>query len=114
MASDCIFCRIISGELPGQLVYQDDQVVAFRDINPVAPVHVLVVPRQHIESLATVEAAHHGLAGRLLWACAEVARSLGIEDRGYRVAANVGEDSGNQVPHLHLHVLGGRRLHGMG
>lgn len=113
MADGCIFCRIIAGEIPGTFVHQDDEVVAFKDINPVAPVHVLVVPRTHITSLATLDAGQAGLAGRLLHTCAEVARSQGVEDGGYRVVANIGDDAGNMVPHLHLHVIGGRQLHGM-
>lgn len=114
MADTCIFCRIIAGELPGDIVYQDDQTVAFKDIHPVAPSHTLVVPRLHIESLATLEREHAALAGHLMWACSEVARLAGLAERGYRVAANIGEDAGNMVPHLHFHVLGGRTLHGMG
>ncbi len=113
MADNCIFCRIISGDLPGSFVYQDDAVVAFRDINPVAPVHVLVVPRLHVESMATLDDGQRDVAGRMLLACAAVARAEGLEARGYRVVANIGEDAGNMVPHLHLHVIGGRRLHGM-
>lgn len=114
MAQSCIFCRIIAGELPGEFVYRDEQAVAFKDINPVAPSHTLVVPREHIESLASLESEHAPLAGHLLWVCSEVARIGGLAERGYRVAANVGQDAGNMVPHLHFHVLGGRSLQGMG
>lgn len=114
MADPCIFCRIIAGEIPGQFVYQDDQVVAFRDINPVAPVHVLVVPRAHIESLGTLQPNDTEIAGRLLQASAQVARLEGIDQRGFRVSANTGADADNHVAHLHLHVLGGHRLRGMG
>lgn len=114
MAEACIFCRIIAGEIPGQFVYEGDTVVAFRDINPVAPTHLLVVPREHIDSVAALQPGDQDLAGQLLQACAQVARAAGLEERGYRVVANIGPDSGNQVPHLHLHILGGRQLHGMG
>lgn len=114
MAQDCIFCRIIAGDVPGDFVYQDDEVVAFKDIHPIAPVHTLVVPRIHVESLARLEVGHLGLAGRLMWACAEVARAQGVDESGYRVIANVGRDAQNHVPHLHFHVVGGRPLEGMG
>jgi len=114
MADTCIFCRIIAGELPGDFVYRDNLVVAFSDIHPAAPSHTLVVPHEHIESLATLEQGNAALAGHLMWACGEVARLNGLAERGYRVAANIGQDAGNTVLHLHFHVLGGRTLQGMG
>ncbi len=114
MTGPCIFCRIIAGDIPGIFVYRDEHVAAFRDINPRAPVHVLVVPIEHIESLATLEAGRREIAGRLLQAAAEVARLEGVVERGYRVVANTGPESGSEVAHLHLHVLAGRQLRGMG
>lgn len=114
MAETCIFCRIISGELPGQFVYQDEQVVAFRDIHPRAPVHVLIVPREHIESLATLSSSQRDTAGRLLEVASQVARQEGVAERGYRVSVNTGAESGSEVAHLHLHVLGGRQMGSMG
>ena len=114
MAESCIFCRIIAGEIPGQFVHQDDRVVAFRDINPRAPVHVLVVPREHIQSLATLTPAHQELSGRLIEVAAEVARTEGVAERGFRVTINTGPESGSEVAHLHLHVLAGRQMHAMG
>lgn len=110
MATDCIFCRIIAGEIPASVVYQDDDLVAFRDVQPQAPVHVLVVPRQHIASVAELGSAHLALAGRLLVAVPEVVAAVGGLASGYRVIANTGPDAGQTVNHLHLHVLGGRAL----
>jgi histidine triad (HIT) family protein len=103
----CVFCRIVAEELPTTLIYQDERVIAFEDIRPQAPVHVLVVPRQHVPSLWELE--EQSLAGALLLAAAAVARQLGLE-RGWRLIANTRGDGGQEVDHLHLHVLGGRRL----
>jgi len=110
----CIFCRIVTGELPADFVYKDEEVVAFRDIHPRAPVHVLVIPTAHIDSLAQVRAEHQMLAGRLLQVVAEIARDLGVEERGYRTVINTGPESGSEVAHLHLHVLAGRQMRAMG
>lgn len=114
MAESCIFCRILKGEIPGQFVYQDDHVAAFRDINPTAPTHVLVVPKEHLDSLAEAKPEQQELMGRLLLAAGEVARHAGLAGRGYRVVVNTGPESGSEVSHLHLHVLGGRRLGALG
>ena len=103
----CVFCRIAAGELPAERVLEDELVLAFRDVRPQAPVHVLVVPREHVASLW--ELADERLAGRLLGAAAEVARALGLE-RGWRLIANTREHGGQEVGHLHLHVIGGRKL----
>ncbi|HEX2721534.1 MAG TPA: histidine triad nucleotide-binding protein [Gemmatimonadaceae bacterium] len=108
MAEACLFCRIASGEIPAKLVAETDDAVAFRDIDPKAPVHVLVVPRQHLTSLATAE--DEELLGQLLMLAARVARSEGVSESGYRVVANTGADGGQSVDHLHIHVLGGRKL----
>ena len=110
MASDCIFCRIIAGEIPSKRVYEDDAVIAFRDIHPQAPVHVLVVPREHIAGLSHLSDDHQALAGRALVAVEKVARAVGGLEDGYRVIINNGEAGGQTVPHLHLHILGGRRF----
>jgi len=107
---DCIFCRIASGDLPSDVVYQDEECVAFRDINPQAPVHLLVIPRKHIEGLAETDPEDEALLGRLAAAAAEVAEQEGLSEDGYRVVINWGPDAGMAVPHLHLHVLGGRRM----
>ena len=106
----CLFCRIIEGTMPSGTVYQDDHCFAFHDINPQAPVHVLVIPRKHIASLADADKADEGLLGHLLWAAAEVARLKGLAN-GFRVVISTGRDGGQTVDHLHLHVLGGRAMH---
>jgi histidine triad (HIT) family protein len=107
----CIFCRIIRGEVPSQIVYRDDQVVAFRDINPQAPVHILVVPVRHIAGVADLTPADVELAGRLLLVARQLAEQEGVRDRGYRLVLNQGPDAGQSVDHLHLHLLAGRRFH---
>jgi histidine triad (HIT) family protein len=108
--SDCLFCRIVAGEIPADIVRSDERTVAFRDINPQAPVHVLIVPRRHITNASTVTADDAEDVTALLLAAQEVAAAEGIagEDRGYRLVFNVGPDALNSVPHLHLHLLGGR------
>jgi histidine triad (HIT) family protein len=103
-----IFQRIIDGEIQAQKVYEDGDVLAFKDVAPQAPFHVLVIPKKAIRSLADVAAGDGALLGKLLVAAAQVARDAGIE--GYRVVTNIGEDGGQSVPHLHFHVLGGRRM----
>ena len=108
MAESCLFCRIAKGEIPTTFVAETDEAVAFRDIDPKAPTHVLVIPRQHLTSLATAE--DEELLGQLLGLAARVARQEGISESGYRVVANTGADGGQSVDHLHFHVLGGRRL----
>jgi histidine triad (HIT) family protein len=107
--STCLFCRIVQGEIPAQVVYQDADVVAIRDINPQAPVHILVLPRQHVESLHDV--TDPMIAGRLALAAANIARRDGFADRGYRAVFNTRTDGGQTVDHLHMHVLAGRQMH---
>ena len=108
MSADCLFCRIVRGEIPATLVAETDDCIAFRDINPQAPVHVLVIPRKHVASLdAMTDPGMLAKAGALL---AEIARSEGIAASGYRMVINNGGDGGQTVGHLHLHLLGGRRL----
>lgn len=107
---DCIFCRIAAGEIPSDIVYEDEQVVAFRDINPQAPVHVVIIPRRHIASLATSEAQDVCVLAEMLKVAKEVAKGLGIEASGYRVVNNCGRDAQQSVQHIHFHVLGGRAL----
>jgi histidine triad (HIT) family protein len=108
MSTDCIFCRIVTGEIPSDVVAEGDEWVAFRDVDPKAPIHILVVPRRHGASVASLEDAK--LAGRLLLAAAAVARREGLEEDGYRVVTNHGTRAGQSVFHLHLHVLGGRPM----
>ncbi len=109
MSGKTIFQRIVDREIPAEIVYEDDVCLAFRDVSPQAPTHVLVIPKRPIPSLADLADTDVELAGRLLLAARKVARDLGLEG-GYRVVANTGEDGGQSVAHLHLHVLGGRRL----
>ncbi len=109
MSDVCLFCRIASGELPVSLLAENEYAVAFRDLNPQAPVHALVIPRRHIASLA--EAVSGAELGAVMLLCAEAARLEKIAATGYRVVANTGEDGGQTVFHLHLHVLGGRAMH---
>lgn len=108
--SDCIFCRIVAGTIPATLVYQDELVVAFDDLHPQAPTHTLVIPRKHVAAVQDCQASDQALLGRLLQACAAVAKSKGLAERGYRIVTNTGQDGGQSVFHLHLHVLGGRPL----
>lgn len=105
---DCLFCRIAAGTIPGDLVHDDDLVVAFRDIAPRAPTHILLIPRQHIASAAELTEADAPLLGRLFAVAAGIARSEGIADGGYRLVSNVGRWGGQTVDHLHLHLMGGR------
>lgn len=107
---NCIFCRIAAGEIDADILYQDERVVAFRDTNPQAPTHVLVVPRRHIATINDLEEQHAGDVGRLYLAAQQVAKDEGIEQRGYRTVMNCQEGAGQSVFHIHLHVLGGRRL----
>ncbi len=107
---DCLFCRIVAGDIPAEVVHSTELAVAFRDLNPQAPVHVLVVPRRHIDNAGVLEPGDAEALGGVFVAARQVAESEGIADRGYRLVFNVGEDASNSVPHLHLHVLGGRGL----
>lgn len=108
MAEPCIFCRIASGEIPTQMVANTAEIVAFRDLDPKAPVHILVIPKQHITSLD--EATDSALLGRMTALAAEIARSEGISEPGYRTVINTGKDGGQSVDHLHIHLLGGRPM----
>jgi histidine triad (HIT) family protein len=110
MSSSCIFCRIIQGEAPAQMVYQDELVSAFRDIRPVAPVHVLVVPNKHIAALSEVKEEDQAILGRMLLVARRVAEQEGIAQSGFRLIVNNGPDANQIVYHLHLHVIGGHRL----
>ena len=105
----CLFCRIVEGEIPSTPIFEDELSYAFADISPKAPVHVLIVPREHISSVADADESKSALLGHLLWAAAEIARNKGLGN-GYRVVVNTGPDGGQTVDHLHLHLLGGRDL----
>ena len=108
--NDCVFCKIGSGQIPSRVVLQDDDIMAFEDLNPQAPVHVLVIPKRHISALSESGEDDRTLLGCLLEAASVVARKKGVIESGYRVVANTGKNGGQTVLHLHLHVLGGRRM----
>jgi histidine triad (HIT) family protein len=106
--SDCLFCKIVSGEIKGSIVYEDERLVAFSDINPQAPMHVLIVPRRHISALNELQPPDDGLVGEMIRRAAALAKKYGHADRGYRTVFNCNADAGQTVFHIHLHVLGGR------
>ncbi len=108
--SACLFCAIAAGEVAADRVHEDDEVVAFRDINPQAPTHILVIPREHLVSVAELTTEHDGLWARMLHVVQQLARNEGLEGNGFRVVANSGADGGQTVAHLHLHLLGGRSM----
>jgi len=108
--ADCLFCRIVAGETPATLVYQNDHVVAFKDITPRAPTHVLVVPRRHIATLNDLAPEDDALVGEMVRAAAGIAKQAGHAERGYRTVFNCNADAGQTVFHLHLHLLGGRKM----
>ena len=107
---DCLFCKIVSGDIPATLVHQDDRLVAFKDINPQAPLHVLIIPRRHIPSLNDLGREDDDLVGEMVRRAAAIAREHGHADRGYRTVFNCNADAGQTVFHIHLHVLGGRAM----
>jgi histidine triad (HIT) family protein len=108
---DCIFCKIAAGEIPAELVYEDDSVVAFRDLNPQAPTHVLVIPRAHIATLNELRPQDEAIVGRMYGAAREIAAREGLAEAGYRTVVNCNEAGGQTVFHIHLHLLGGRMMH---
>jgi len=107
---DCLFCNILRKEIPAKIVYEDDQVLAFDDINPQAPVHTLVIPRKHISRTTDIEANDEALVGHMVRVGAEIARQKGIDKSGFRTVFNCNADAGQAVFHIHLHVLGGRKM----
>jgi len=110
MAEGCLFCRIVAGEIPGDIVYQDKEFLAFRDINPQAPKHVIIIPKTHIASLTELTEQQQGLIGRLIILARNLAEKEGVAESGYRLAVNCGPEGGQVVPHLHFHLIGGRKL----
>lgn len=107
---DCIFCKIVKGEIPSSKIYEDEDILAFKDINPVTPVHILVIPKKHIESLNNIEIEDEKLLGKIFLTIKKIAKEQGIAEKGYRVVNNCGEDGGQEVKHLHFHILGGKKL----
>lgn len=108
MKEDCVFCNIVKGSIPSTKVYEDEEILAFKDINPIAPVHILVIPKKHIKSL--VELDDDALLAHIFKVIKKVAKEQGVEESGYRVVTNIGEDGGQAVKHLHFHILGGTKL----
>lgn len=109
-SSDCLFCKILAGDIPADIIFESDDAIAFRDINPQAPTHVLIIPRQHVATINDLEDGDEALVGNLFLAAKSIAADEGIADAGYRVAMNCNEAAGQTVFHLHLHLLGGRQL----
>lgn len=107
---DCLFCKIIKGEIPSNKVYEDEEFLAFHDINPAAPIHILVIPKKHIESLAHMKKEDELLVGKLLGVVNKIAEEQGFRQDGYRVITNCGKNGGQEIMHLHFHILGGKLL----
>ncbi len=107
---DCVFCRIVAGEIPADIVFQDGELLAFRDIKPQAPTHILIIPKAHIASLNDITTKHQELMGRIILLAKDLAEKEGISDKGYRLSVSTGADGGQLVPHIHFHLLGGRKL----
>lgn len=107
---DCLFCKIANGEIPSEKVYEDDELLAFKDINPAAPIHILVIPKKHITSLAHMEEGDEVIIGKIYATINKIAKDNGFKDNGYRVIVNCGKDGGQEVMHLHFHVLAGTQL----
>lgn len=108
--NDCVFCKIVKGEIPSQKVYEDEEVLAFHDIQPAAPIHILVIPKKHIASLNEVEKDDQALLGKIHTVIQTIAKEQGFSDNGFRVIINCGKDGGQEVAHLHFHVLAGKQL----
>jgi len=108
--TDCIFCKIVSGDIPGDIVYQNDDVLAFRDLSPQAPVHFLVIPKKHISTINDIQQEDEALVGQLFLAAKTVAKQEGIDESGYRCVMNCNDDGGQTVHHIHLHVMGKRHM----
>ena len=108
--TDCIFCKIVNGDIPSETIYQDDDVLVFRDLGPQAPVHVLAIPKKHISTINDIQPADAELIGKLYLAAQNVAKAEGMDDSGYRCVMNCNDDGGQTVHHIHLHILGKRKL----
>ena len=107
---NCLFCKIIKGEIPSTKVYEDDEILAFKDINPAAPIHILVIPKKHITSLAHLEKEDEAIVGKIYTVINKIAEEQGVKEKGYRVIVNCGKDGGQEVMHLHFHLLAGTQL----
>ena len=109
---DCVFCQIVNGKIPATVLYQDKEIMVFRDIHPVAPTHLLIIPKKHIPSLAGLTEAESSLIGNMVTVANQLAKKEGIAEKGYRLVINSGPQGGQLVPHLHMHLIGGRQLSG--
>ena len=107
---DCVFCKIASGKIPADIVYHDQEIIAFRDINPQAPLHLIIIPKKHVPSLDQMKEGEAALLGRMVAVANKLAKDEGVAEKGYRLAINTGVEGGQIVPHLHVHLLGGRKL----
>lgn len=107
---DCIFCKIIKGEIPSTKVYENEEILAFKDINPVAPIHILVIPKKHIESVVHLQKEDEAIVGKIYGVINKIAEEQGFKDDGFRVIVNCGENGGQEVKHLHFHILAGKKL----
>ena len=108
--NDCIFCKIIKGEIPSNKVYEDEEILAFKDINPAAPIHILVIPKKHIKSIIEIKEEDQEIIGKIYKKINEIAKEQGFDQKGFRVIVNCGEDGGQEVEHLHFHLLAGKKL----
>lgn len=110
MDENCTFCKIIKGEIPSSKVYEDEEILAFNDINPATPIHILVIPKKHIQSLATMNDGEEKIISKIYKVINEIAEKQGFKEKGYRVIVNCGKDAGQEVDHLHFHVLAGTKM----
>ena len=108
--ADCLFCKIIKGEIPSNKVYEDDEILAFKDINPAAPIHILVIPKKHITSMTHLKKEDAAIVGRIYEVINKIEEEQGVKEKGYRVIVNCGKDGGQEVMHLHFHLLAGKQL----
>lgn len=107
---DCVFCKIIKGEIPSEKVYEDEDILAFKDINPAAPIHVLIIPKKHIATLMEITPEDNELMSKIMSSVQKVAKIMGVDEKGFRLIANCGPDSGQEVMHIHFHLLAGRNM----
>ena len=107
---DCVFCKIVDGKIPSNKVFENDEILAFKDINPATPIHILVIPKKHIKSINEIENKDEDLIGKIFAVIRDIAKEQGFADEGYRVISNCGINGGQEVPHLHFHIIGGKKL----
>ncbi len=108
--TDCIFCKIAQGEIPSDIVYEDDKIIAFKDLNPQSPMHILVIPKKHIESTNYIDEENSYIIGHIFVVINKLVKEFGVDEEGYRIVSNCGENGGQTVPHIHFHLLAGRQL----